>query len=133
LTEITDRAACRARAQLLARQFNARLAAEGLSVKGRRDRRAQADTAAIEAAERRHLRALRRRPGYAAGEARQPFEPEARLIRTGRPDPVTGRGAGEPPTRPTFEEMRARAEAYPAVPAEVRERKRAERRNRRKR
>lgn len=118
-----------ARAHLLRHQLNQRLAAEGLSAQERRDRRAQADAAASEAAERRRHRHLRHRPGYATAEARQPFEPETRLIRAidipG--DPETDHRAGESSRRPTFEQMRVEATAYPDVPAEVRERQRVQR------
>lgn len=119
----------RGRAQLLRRQFNSRLAAEGLSVQERRDRRAQAAAATSEVAERRRHRRLRHRPGYATAEAQQPFEPETRLIRAAdlsgesRPDHHSGGSS----RRLTFEEMRAEATAYPDVPAEVRERQRVAR------
>ncbi|WP_267359498.1 MULTISPECIES: hypothetical protein [unclassified Methylobacterium] len=115
-----------AREHLLRRQFDQRLAAEGLSAQEKRDRRAQADIAASERAERRRQRHLLRRPGYATAEARQPFEPETRIIRAVDPsgDPQTDHRAGKPSRRLTFSEMRAEATAFPDVPAEVRERQR---------
>ncbi|WP_091722664.1 hypothetical protein [Methylobacterium phyllostachyos] len=132
--ELTDTPAegRRARAHLIARQLNARLAAEGLSVKARADRRAIAAAAGAEAAERRRQRDLRRRPGYAAGEASQPFEPEVRLIRveTSRTDAAAD--VDRPMTHLTFAEMKAQAEIYPAAPAEVHERKLMERQRRRR-
>ncbi|MCJ2069335.1 hypothetical protein MKK75_11070 [Methylobacterium sp. J-030] len=124
-----------ARAHLLRRQFNLRLVAEGMSVQARRDRRAQADTAAAEAAEaaeRRRHRRVRHLPGYVTGECREPFEPTTRLIRAAdRPgDPENGSRANASTTRPTFEDMRAESMTFPAIPAEVHERQRIERKSR---
>ena len=118
----------KARAELRARQLNARLAAEGLGVQARRDRRALAREAKAETTERRQMFEMRRRAGYAAVEAKEPFQAEARLIRAsdrlGGAEPNDE--AIEPAGRPTFEEMRAKL-----VPGEVREHERRKRKQRR--
>ena len=123
----------KARAELRARQLNARLAAEGLGVQARRDRRALAREAKAETTERRQMFEMRRRAGYAAVEAKEPFQAEARLIRAsdrlGGAEPNDE--AIEPAGRPTFEEMRAKADDFPLVPGEVREHERRKRKQRR--
>lgn len=124
-----------ARAELLARLLNTRLAAEGLGVQARRDRRALARDAVAETAERRRMIEMRRRPSYATSEARQPFETRTRLI------PATNRShdaeihekVAETSTRPTYEQMRAQRDEYPDMPAEVREYERRRREQRRTR
>lgn len=125
----------KARAELLARQLNARLAAEGLGMQARRDRRALARDARAETAERRRMIEMRRRPSYAASEARQPFEARTRLIpATNRShDAETHEKIVEPPTRPTYEQMRAQRDEYPDMPMEVREHERRRREQRRAR
>jgi hypothetical protein len=123
----------KARAEVLARQLNARLAAEGLGVQARRDRRALAREAKAETTERRQTFEMRRRPSYATVEAQQPFQAETRLIRApDRRDASVATGdAIEPARRPTFEEMRTQAEDFPPIPGEVREHERRKREQRR--
>ncbi|SFT21927.1 hypothetical protein [Methylobacterium sp. yr668] len=127
----------KARAELLARQFAARLAAEGLSVKTQRNRKSLEREAKTEAAERDHLIEMRRRPSYAAVEAQQPFEPETRLIKpVARPSTVKSETeASGSPVRLTYDEMRAQRNEYPVLPADARdyERRRREQRRERKR
>jgi hypothetical protein len=101
--------------------------------KAGRDRGALAREAKTETTERRQMFEMRRRPGYAAVEAKEPFQAEARLIRAsdrlGAAEPNDE--AIEPAGRPTFEEMRAQAEDFPPVPGEVREHERRKREQRR--
>jgi hypothetical protein len=127
MPKITDH---KTRDDLLALQFNIKLVAEGLSAEARRDRRSLAHEARTESTERRNQIEMRRRPSYASIEARQPFEPDARLIRA---DDRLGiiQEPAEPEPRPTYEEMRAKAMDYPDTPAEVREYARRKREQRR--
>ena len=130
MTKNPDR---KARADLLARQFNARLAAEGLSVKAQRDRKSVAHDARAEAAERRRLIEMRRRPSYAAVEAQQPFEPETRLIRPAGRSSTAKSATSGPPARLTYDQMRVQRNEFPALPSNVREHERRRREQRRER
>ncbi len=67
---------------------------------------------------------MRRRPGYVAGEAREPFQAEVRLIRATDHLDATGAETSEPEARPTFSEMREMRDEYPNIPATVIEHRR---------
>ena len=131
MTDKTDR---RPHDDEAARHFYILEKAESLSLRARRDRRSVAKEAAAEAAERRYAWETRRRPGYTSVEAQRPFEPETRLIRReDEPDEIKAEQASEPPSRPTYAEMRAQRDEYPGQPRAVYEYKRRKREQRRAR
>ena len=128
MSKTPDHKSC---AELLARQFNTLLKTEGLGAKARKDRKSSGHEARTDASERRQLNEMRRRPSYMSVEARQPLEKNVRLIRArDRHDTIEPKTA-DPERRPSFKEMRAEAEIFPAIPGEVHEHKRRKREQRR--